>query len=181
MFKRLSGNVWLGLAFIGFALLTLAVWIPLDVDTGLIENVRRRVTLGDSLGPTVAASVILIGGLLTALGRETDAKNLSISHLKWICLILAFVTIGFVIMRYAGPLITETVFDKSYRALRITPPYSYIGFTLGGAAMVGGLICLAQRRFSLAAFGFGFLASLVIAGLYDLPFDDLLLPPNGDV
>jgi len=50
---------WLGIALCG---LMLFVWIPLDVDTGIIEKVRRQVTLGDSFAPTVAALIIGLGG-----------------------------------------------------------------------------------------------------------------------
>ena len=43
--------------------LILLVWIPLDVETGLIEKVRSQVTIGDAMAPSLAAAVLILGGL----------------------------------------------------------------------------------------------------------------------
>ena len=44
-----------------------------------------------------------------------------------------------------------------------------------------GLMALVDGRVSWTGVVTGLLAALVLVALYDLPFDDLLLPPNGDV
>jgi hypothetical protein len=47
--------------------------------------------------------------------------------------------------------------------------------------MVGGMIAVLERRLSRRALMIGLIWSLVLILVYDLPFEDLLLPPNGDV
>ena len=71
--------------------------------------------------------------------------------------------------------------NTDYRPLRATPPWHYIGFLVGGTILIGGLTSLVEQRLSAHSFVIGFIATLVVALLYDLPFDDLILPPNGDV
>ena len=87
-------------------------------------------------------------------------------------------------MTWAGPALVELlnslgVTDKSYRQLSDTVPYKYTGFALGGFVMVFGLIAWVQGRPSwrAAAVAAGMVVFLI--AIYDIPFDSLLLPPNG--
>ena len=57
----------------------------------------------------------------------------------------------------------------------------HIGFLIGGMIIVGGMIAVLERRLSRRALMIGLIWSLVLILVYDLPFEDLLLPPNGDV
>jgi len=59
----LSRDQKLGILFLIFAVFLVFVWIPLDVDTWYIEKVRRQVSIGDALAPTVAGVFLLIGGI----------------------------------------------------------------------------------------------------------------------
>ena len=54
MFKHLTGDKWLSLTAVIAALLLIFVWVPLDIDTGLVEKVRRQIRLGDSLEPSLS-------------------------------------------------------------------------------------------------------------------------------
>jgi len=177
----MTSDRWLGLFFAAFALLLLLLWIPLDVETGYIEKVRRSTILGDSLGPSVAGVIILLGAILTWTVPSRHDTGLTRNHLTWITLTFALLAVSLTVMRYAGPLITSIFSDTEYRALRTTLPWSYIGFTLGGTVLISGLTCLVERRISASRVLIALLATLLIAMLYDLPFEDLLLPPNGDV
>lgn len=179
MRSRLSADTWLALFFLAAALLTVVVWVPLDTGTGLIEKVRRSVTIGDALGPTVAGVVVALGAGLLWLRPGTN-KTLTRENLIWMLSLLALFAVAMTAMRYAGPLAASGM-EGGYRPLRATAPWHYIGYLLGGTVMIGGLAGLAQRKLSARDFAIGFAASLVIALLYDLPFDDLVLPPNGDV
>ena len=71
MLSENNTNRVLALGAIAAALLIAFVWVPLDTDTGMIEKVRRQVTIGDSLAPTLAAMFIGVGGLLLALQSGT--------------------------------------------------------------------------------------------------------------
>ncbi|MFC6637685.1 hypothetical protein GV827_19710 [Sulfitobacter sp. JBTF-M27] len=174
-----SADIWLALFFLGFALILIFVWIPLDTGTGLVEKVRRKFVIGDALAPTVAAVAIALGAALGLL-RPANGRALTRANVIWCACLLGLFTVSLVLMRYAGPLAAAWT-ESGYRPLRASLPWKYIGFLLGGTVMIGGLTGLTTRRLSLKDFAIGFAATLLIALAYDLPFDDLILPPNGDL
>lgn len=179
MKSRIPEDRWLALTFLSLGILLIFVWIPLDTDTGLVEKVRRKFIIGDALAPTVAGAVIMLGAFLTLL-RPANNQTLNKQNLVWISVLsLVFIT-ALLLMRFAGPYIFAGI-DGGYRPLRATPPWNYIGFLAGGTLMIGSLTGLAKNQFAFRDFVVGFLAALAIALLYDIPFDDLILPPNGDV
>ena len=47
--------------------------------------------------------------------------------------------------------------------------------------MIGGMISLVEGRFRGRTLVAAILAVVAMIVIYDVPFDDLLLPPNGDV
>ena len=65
--RKVNCDTLLGLLCIGFSLLLLLVWVPLDTDTGLIEKVRRHTAIGDALAPSIAGLFILCGGVMLTL------------------------------------------------------------------------------------------------------------------
>lgn len=186
---------WLALLLCGVMLL---IWIPLDVETGIIEKVRRQVTLGDAFAPSIAAVIIGLGGLLILLERpqatsgdltqtaatsERSLRPPSMADVRHATVILVLVTISLLLMRYAGPLILHFFegSDAQYRLLRDTAPWKYIGFMAGGLWLIISLIVLNERRLRWQHILIALAAVLVLIAFYDLPFEDLLLPPNGDV
>ncbi|MEL6960206.1 MAG: hypothetical protein AAGL89_14765 [Pseudomonadota bacterium] len=175
----LSADRWLALFFLAFALLVIFVWAPLDSGSGLVETVRRKFVIGDALGPTVAGAVIALGALLVFL-RPNEGRSISRENMTWLAALFGLFVLSTLLMRYAGP-VAWAWSETGYRPLRATAPWHYVGFLLGGTALIGGLTGLAKRQLSFRDFAIGFAAALVIALLYDLPFDDLILPPNGDV
>ena len=183
-------NRWLGLIALTASILIAFVWIPLDVETGLIEKVRRSVQIGDAFAPTVAAFMIGLGGLLTLLARSepnAQASNLDspslLDHFQYALVSLLFIAIGLSLMRYSGPLVVALFNTESveYRLLRDTVPWKYVGFIFGGTFLVTALIAWTERKLKWAHVLTGFATTLILIAIYDLPFDDLLLPPNGDV
>lgn len=179
MKPRASADTWLALFFLAFAILLIFVWAPMDTGSGIVERVRRKFVIGDALGPTVAGAIIAIGAGL-ALIRPSGDKAVSRQNIFWMTGLFALFLLSLLLMRFAGP-IAASFTESGYRPLRDTPPWSYIGFLCGGTVMIGGLTGLASQRFTVRDFVIGFIATLCIALLYDLPFEDLLLPPNGDV
>lgn len=180
-------NVVTGLFFTALALLLLLVWIPLDSDTGLIEKVRRQVAIGDALAPTVAAVFLLIGGGLLMLleGKRDTPPAMDAASVKFVVRVFTMLVLGFLVMRYAGPLAVEVMntiqgSDLEYRLLRDTAPWKWLGYVLGGTLAICGTISLTEGRFSLRALVVALLAIAAMIAIFDLPFDDLLLPPNGD-
>lgn len=192
---------WLGWLACVFCGVMLFVWIPLDVDTGIIEKVRRQVVLGDAFAPSIAAIIIGLGGLLILLERVPSSTPTSptdhrpnksaglpeegpeMADVKHAAMVLLLVAISLYLMRYTGPLLLY-VFegsDAEYRLLRDSAPWKYLGFIVGGLWMIVSLIALNERRVRWQHFLIALAAVLLLIAFYDLPFEDLLLPPNGDV
>lgn len=172
----------LGLGMLGFAVIVALAWVPLDTATGMIEKVRRQVSIGDALAPTIAAVFIGLGGLFVLM-FERGQSSVSLTRRSFVFLIwlLAVVGLGFALMRWTGPAVAALFSEEGYRPLRDTVPWKYLGFLIGGTSLVAGLITLIERRLTVKAVLIGGGAALVLIAVYDLPFDTLLLPPNGDV
>ena len=181
--KPARANLYLSLGCIIFALILALVWVPMDSGTGLIHKVRRQVSIGDALAPTLAAIMIGIGGLMVLRDRHApDQPGLTRANIAFVLRFLAILAVSFALMRYSGPLLVWLFDgDQGYRNLRDTAPWKYIGFLVGGSTLITALIASAEGRFSWRAVSIGCAAALALIMLYDLPFDDLLLPPNGDV
>ncbi|UWQ89879.1 hypothetical protein K3727_13835 [Rhodobacteraceae bacterium M382] len=188
MIRAPKSNLILGLVMVIFAAILLSLWIPLDTQTGLVEKIRRQVVIGDALAPTVAALFLLIGGgLLVVVDRTADGQpKPSLRGLGFTASLIAVICISLVVMRHAGPLsvwLINTLHGDTleYRLLRDSAPWKYIGYLLGGTLMISGMIALVEGRIRIRAVLVALLAVLIMIALYDLPFKDLLLPPNGDV
>ena len=186
--KEHSSNLILGLFFVAFSLVVMFVWVPLDTDTGLIERVRRQVTIGDALAPSVAGLFLLAGGLILLLFERNVPRQptVSLGDLGFIATVIVLLIASMLVMRYAGPALVSLVSaltqsPMEYRLLRDEVPWKYTGYLLGGGIMLAGLISLVEGRTGLRSIAIAVAAVIVLAVLYDVPFDDLLLPPNGDV
>ena len=186
-YKLTTENRLLGALFLLLALAGLVFWIPADIDTGLVENVRRRNVIGDSLAPSFA--MILIGISALSLIRRSGDDAVFTNQGKWHRPFLFF-TIVFIcvllLMRYTGPLIIAIVnsfaeSDLTYRNLRNIRPLKYVGYVAGGTLLLCSFSHFMDkslnRKRALLFFGI----SIAIALFFDLPFEDILLPPNGDV
>lgn len=188
MTKTSRTNLYLGLSCAVFAILLLFVWIPLDTGSGIVEKMRGRYQIGDALAPTVAAFFILMGGILLMLRevRAQEQPTITRAHLSFIVRLCGVLFLSLLIMRHLGPLTVELfnwfrVEALEYRLLRATVPWKYIGFVVGGITLITGSVAVVEGRLSrrVILIAIGVVLALII--IYDLPFEDLLLPPNGDV
>ena len=175
--------------FASFALLILGVWIPADVESGVVETFRRRIVIGDAMAPTVVAIGMIVTSVLlavsTVLGRRREEAAPDRHSALFVVRLAAVIATGLILMTYTGPLVVDAINGLggaigSYRELRDTVPYKYLGYFIGGTVLVGGSIAVVEQRMTRGAAIAGVVAAVVLAALYDLPFDDLLLPPNGD-
>ena len=177
-------NLFLGIGLLIAALLIAFVWIPLDVESGIFEKVRRRLQIGDAFAPTLAAGLLGLGGFLLIVESLRSKSPLKIgSHSLFYLAIMALITVVFVsLLTWTGPLLVALFGGEGaeYRLLRDTPPWKYAGFVAGGTFLVAALIGFIERRFSWQGVVIGLFAAFLMILLYDVPFDDLLLPPNGD-
>lgn len=185
-------TIGLGCLFAVLGVVTLAAWIPNDIESGVIETFRRQTSIGDAMAPTMVAAGILIVSVLMAVaeflpraGESGPATALDRQSARFLLRLFAILIVGLVLMGYVGLLTVDAInalgFDVgSYRQLRDTVPYKYLGYTVGGFVIISGLIRLVENRFSGGAAVAALMAVAILIFLYDVPFDDLLLPPNGD-
>lgn len=184
-------NLITGVCALMFGAIAVFLWIPLDIRTGIVETVRRRVVIGDSMAPTAyAIGIIIVGACMAISARRGTTSDPTIPGLDrknaiWILAVAAILACSIVLMATLGPLTVQIANaleweTRSYRQLIDTAPYKYIGFAAGGFCMVVSLTSLIAHRPSwrLAAVSAASVALMIV--LYDVPFDDLLLPPNGD-
>ncbi len=163
-----------------FAGLLLSLWIPLDSSGVLIEQLRGRSQIGDGLAPGIAGVLLLVsGGWL--LVKPSDGARLRLANLKWILLLVGLLAAALALMVWTGPALAWLLDQGPYRALRASPPWTYLGFVAGGLLLIAGSIGLVEGRLTPRQFLFALLVPLSLALLIDLSFDDLLLPPNGDL
>ncbi|MBF9036181.1 hypothetical protein HKCCE2091_18195 [Rhodobacterales bacterium HKCCE2091] len=181
--QRINVDVVLGLVVLACALVAVVIWIPNDTGSGIVESVRGRYSIGDALAPTVAFAILGLAGaaLLIESRRKKPTGQLSSRNLAFIGFMLLIYLAAILVMRWTGPALASIAAEGSYRELRDTLPWKYLGYVAGGTLMVSVMVSLVERQFTGKALLIGVLASLLMAMFYDLPFDDLLLPPNGDV
>ena len=184
----MSRDRWtIGLAvfFAAFAALTLGVWIPNDIETGVIA-------IGDAMAPTFVAAAMLVVGLIMGVlecvrpgAAEGRPRGLDGSAFKFVLRLGGLLVVSLLLMIYVGPLTVDVINGLghdigTYRQLRDTVPYKYLGYVTGGFVLVFGVTSLVENRFSRASGVVALAAVAVLVVLYDVPFDDLLLPPNSD-
>ena len=192
--NRHHWNAVLGGACGLFALTVLLLWIPSDVTSGVVEQVRRQVVIGDAMAPTVWSIGIGVLGLLLALAsllrlregvRESPDGGPTWANLRYLLLLVATIVGALLVMTHAGPLVVGIAQSlgsdvDSYRSLRATRPWKYIGYLAGGFLLVFALMSYTSHRISPRLALIAAAAVLIMALAYDLPFKNLLLPPNGD-
>ena len=176
---------FIGIFLCVICLLCLFVWIPADSETGLVETVRRRLIIGDALAPSVASLLGLIcAGLL--IFKPKALPNLNRRAVGSVLIYIACFTIVLYVMRYLGPTLIDSLHSlnlitSSYRPLRATFPVSHISFVTAGGIMIFSLSVYIDKQYSWRKLGVCFALAFLIALLFDTPFEDILLPPNGDV
>lgn len=177
---KLTQDRVLGLIALVLGLFIALYWAQADSETGLVERVRGRNSVGDALAPTAAAVLLSLSGLWLMLSGSAR-QSLTLANAGFLAALIGCLFVSLAIMRWAGPAIVEAITGTEYRLQRDTAPWKYVGFLLGGTTLISALVFIVERqvRWSRLAIAFG--VALFLALLYDLPFDDLLLPPNGDV
>ena len=199
-------NLGLGLFCSAFALFALLYWIPTDIESGVVELERREYIIGDAMGPfflsicMLLLSASLILGAIFKLWRaprdansEDDSKllegdisgGISRGNFLFLVKLLGFIVASMALMEWVGPLTADALRAAghdigTYRQLVATVPYKYLGFIAGGFVMVVGLTALIEGRVTRAGVLTAIFTITVLIIVYDVPFDTLLLPPNGD-
>ena len=183
-----------GIGCVVFAWVTLGIWIPAGVESGVIEEVRRQTVVGDALAPTLWVIGIGLLGVLLAVSswmrlkegvNEPPSGGPTATNWRYLALVLGLMTLSLVVMTTAGPALVKLAQAlgsdwESYRSLRGTRPWKYTGYFCGGFLLVFGLMSFIEGRLTGRLALIVLLAVVAMGLLYDLPFKNLLLPPNGD-
>jgi len=162
----------------------------------LVLTARNKAAASRDAGAGAISSVEAESGAKTGNRATADTKSSSFSNSQTsslgpaysIMFCLLAIALCLVIMRWLGPMLVSVAVgvglldtQANYRALRDTLPWKLVGFVAGGGLLVTLLCWFAERHWSWRRLGIGLLIALGIALVFDLPFEDLLLPPNGDV
>ena len=185
---KTSQDTLIGIITMVAALCIGFVWIPLDIETGLIEKVRSRYEIGDAFAPAIATALLLGSGVMVVFEAKKHSAGplLTLRHIQFALIMVLIGGLAIGLMKWTGPLAVAFagLFDGSlttYRPLRDTLPWKYLGYLAGSTCWIAILMTLCEREFKWQRLVLAFIVSLGIAVFYDVPFDDLLLPPNGDV
>lgn len=170
------------------SLAALLFWLPVDVDSGLVEKVRRRYQIGDLLAPVVALATVLLGAAWLLMSRDRTPVGGLAAPVRAIATMFALIGVSLLLVRWVGPAVVGLAemaglveSGTGYRPLRDTLPWKFTGFLTGGTVLIWSLSSFADGAWTLRRLGIAFLITLVIGSAFDLPFEDLVLPPNGDV
>jgi len=181
-------NRILGGCVIILALLAIFVWVPNDTATGMVLKQRGRLSIGDAMAPMLAFGLIVLAGILIALEKRDGipAAHIVRANISFLAALIGVFLLSMSLIRWSGPLSVLMakalgLTSQDYRNLRDTVPWKYVGFVIGGTTLVATLMTLMERRFTWRAVLIGLLAVVGLIIIFDLPFPDLLLPPNGDV
>lgn len=182
-FSCLTPGRTLGAMVILLAVLALFLWVPNDTLSGYLISKRGRVSIGDSMAPALAFGLMALSGVLILWeSRNSEAQGLSDRRgPAFLVVMIGICVMALTVMIWAGPLaVSLLASDETYRNLRDATPWKYLGFAIGGTGLVTTLIALVEHQFSWRALLIGLATVAVLIGVFDLAFDDLLLPPNGD-
>lgn len=182
-----TARILLGAAAVAVALLLWLVVIPAGAPGELIEVVRRRARIGDAAMPALAALFIALGGgvLVFERGGPPILRTVPV----WPTLFAAVVAAASLAFLYVGDALVALMRNvrpdlAEFRSLRTTLPWAWAPFVIGGAIVVAPLVIASEglhvRRW-LAAFAYGAVVALAIAAFLTLPFEDVLIPPQGDL
>ncbi|MDT0683561.1 hypothetical protein RM543_12760 [Roseicyclus sp. F158] len=168
--------------------LTLFVWIPADIDTGMIETFRRQTFIGDAFLPALSAAGMMLCALIQLVtvwrraASDRPGPVLDGTTLAFFVGFAVIVAVSLATMFWLGAAVWDVLGDgeRTYREMRGTAPWKYLGFAFGGTALVWGTISLIEGRVSAKRLLAAALFVTALIAIFDLPFDSILLPPNGD-
>ncbi|MEZ5659307.1 MAG: hypothetical protein R3E83_12515 [Burkholderiaceae bacterium] len=183
-----------GALALAFALVLLLLWIPADVESGVIETFRRRTTIGDAMLPTMLGYGIGAIGLWLLLrprrapspdgpGADSNDTGFGLQNLRFLIWMAAVLVACLLAMRWTGPIVADLAgsAEGGYRSLRDTVPWKYLGYLVGGFLLLSALLIRLNGGMRIRWLMIALVCVVVLMLLIDVPFDDLLLPPNGDV
>lgn len=186
-----SAEIWIALVCLVLALVVLFLWVPFDSETPSIYTFRRTTYIGDAMLPMVAAAGIAICAAVHLVLSWRRARSNEIASpfdsltAVFFVIFTGISAVSLVVMYWSGPA-ALAIFGPSgdeavsYRQMRSTMPWKYIGFVLGGFIMVFGITSLIEGRVTLKRAISALLAIVALILIFDVPFDTILLPPNGD-
>lgn len=183
-------EIWVALICLVAGVLTAILWVPFDSETPPIYDFRRQTYIGDAMLPMVAAlgiAVCALVHLLLSWRRQVTEADGPFDKLTaaFFLSLFAIIIAAFAVMYWAGP-VALALFGPSgdeavtYRQMRSTVPWKYIGFVSGGFILVFGITSLLEGAMHWKRALSSILAIVVLIVIFDVPFDTILLPPNGD-
>jgi hypothetical protein len=186
-----TAEITVAIIILVFALFVAMLWVPIDSETPAFYTFRRQTNIGDAFLPLVAAVGMAVFAaihvILSWRRVRDDGSDAPFDALSMLYLLIFFgiMAVSLGLMFWSGPLLLSQFYGSgesapTYRQMRSSFPWKYIGFVVGGTVMVFGLITLVEGRMRWNRLLIAILSVLVLILIFDVPFDTILLPPNGD-
>lgn len=134
----------IALILLGFAASAALIWIPTDVETGVIHTHHRQTILGDAFFPTLAASLLGVAALvqlLMTLGRNRsdgiEETGIDMTTLSFLLPFSGIVALSLAVMYWAGPIAVDLFVPdvgetaRTYRQMARNLPLQAIGIWSG--------------------------------------------------
>jgi len=145
------------------------------------------------MAPTMVAWAILLVSIALLIDTALRSRFQNViensimdaQSFRFLLNMMTVIIISLLFMLYSGPLLVDFINlingeNDNYRLFKGSIPHKYFGYILGGFIMVFGSIGVVENKFSANGAWLSIIAVAVLTFLYDVPFDNLLLPPNGD-
>ncbi len=153
-----------------------------------VEFKRGRAFIGDAYFPRLIAIALILFGLCLAassLRRRQDALRPSglFAPASFLALGLLGLALGaaWVVTYLIVPTIVEVLISTDPRALYLQTPWRQLPFVLGAFFVPLILISAAERKVRIRTLIISLLFPAILGAIYTVPFDDLFLPPVGDL
>ena len=138
-----SADIWIAIVCLILALLAFFVWVPFDSETPPIYVFRRQTYIGDAMLPMMSAAGIAIFAalhLVVSLRRREVIESeppFDVLTAVFFALFGLIMIAALVALYWSGPLGVWLLgpgadVALTYRQLRTTAPWKYLGFFLGG-------------------------------------------------
>jgi len=181
-------EILLALLMLALGAGTLFLWAPLDSGSPAVHVFRRQTLIGDALLPMVAGAGITLCSAVLLLRQivrkqEPAPPPFDRQTAVFFAAFGAMIALSLALMYWSGPAalaLFGPLEGAGYRQMRAAVPWKYAGFVLGGFTMVFGLTSLIEGRVRATRAAVALAAVVLLILIFDVPFDSILLPPNGD-
>ena len=146
-------NLWLGIATLAFAAISILIWFPNDIGSGFLHKSLTGKTIpGDAFFPTLLVALMVPLGVMLIVthlraGRGSSGElvgRIGLDNLLFMLRALVLVAVGLALMNWTGPALVWLTNSlgltelSGYRAVSGTFPFDVAGFFVAAPSSPAG-------------------------------------------